>query len=46
MKSFRPESVAKNIPAISRLLAARNLLKDLKSNLIDNRNSEDALRGF
>ena len=37
MKSFRPESVAKSIPAISRLLAARNLLKDLKSNLIDNR---------
>lgn len=37
MDSFKPESVAKNTPALSRLLAARNLLKDLKSNLLDNR---------
>jgi type VI secretion system protein ImpB len=37
MDSFRPESVAKNVPALGRLLAARNLLKDLKSNLLDNR---------
>jgi type VI secretion system protein ImpB len=37
MDSFKPESVAKNVPALSRLLAARNLLKDLKSNLLDNR---------
>ena len=37
MKSFNPENVAKNIPSISRLLAARNLVKDLKSNLLDNR---------
>ncbi len=37
MDSFRPESVAKSIPALARLLAARNLIKDLKSNLLDNR---------
>jgi type VI secretion system protein ImpB len=37
MDSFKPENVAKNIPQLSRLLAARNLLKDLKSNLLDNR---------
>ncbi len=37
MKSFSPDNVAKNIPSISRLLAARNLVKDLKSNLLDNR---------
>jgi type VI secretion system protein ImpB len=37
MHSFSPEHVAKNIPSIRRLLAARNLLKDLKSNLLDNR---------
>ncbi|NLD93155.1 MAG: type VI secretion system contractile sheath small subunit [Fibrobacter sp.] len=37
LKSFSPENVAKNIPSISRLLAARNLVKDLKSNLLDNR---------
>jgi len=37
MDSFKPENIAKNVPALSRLLAARNLLKDLKSNLLDNR---------
>ena len=37
MASFKPENVAAAIPALSRLLAARNLLKDLKSNLLDNR---------
>ena len=37
MKSFSPEEVADQVPALSRLLAARNLVKDLKSNLLDNR---------
>ncbi|HEX7510764.1 MAG TPA: type VI secretion system contractile sheath small subunit [Chitinivibrionales bacterium] len=37
MDSFKPENVAKNVPALSKMLAARNLLKDLKSNLLDNR---------
>jgi len=37
MDSFKPENIAKDIPVLSRLLAARNLLKDLKSNLLDNR---------
>ncbi|MCX7725774.1 MAG: type VI secretion system contractile sheath small subunit [Chitinispirillaceae bacterium] len=37
MDSFKPENVAKSVPELSRLLAARNLLKDLKSNLLDNR---------
>ncbi len=37
MESFKPENVAKNVPALSKMLAARNLLKDLKSNLLDNR---------
>ncbi|MBD3391044.1 MAG: type VI secretion system contractile sheath small subunit [Chitinivibrionales bacterium] len=37
MDSFKPEHVAKEVPALSRLLAARNLIKDLKSNLLDNR---------
>lgn len=37
MDSFKPENVAKNVPALSKLLAARNLIKDLKSNLLDNR---------
>jgi len=37
MKSFRPEEVASQVTALNRLLAARNLIKDLKSNLLDNR---------
>ncbi len=34
--SFHPEEVAKQIPELYNLLAMRNLLKDLKSNLLDN----------
>jgi type VI secretion system protein ImpB len=35
-KSFHPENVASQIPELHKLLAMRNLLKDLKSNLLDN----------
>jgi type VI secretion system protein ImpB len=37
MDSFKPEHIARSVPQLSRLLAARNLIKDLKSNLLDNR---------
>lgn len=37
MKSFTPYEVAKQIPEIGNLIAARNLIKDLGSNLLDNR---------
>jgi type VI secretion system protein ImpB len=36
MKDFRPENVAQQIPELHSLMAMRNLLKDLKSNLVDN----------
>lgn len=36
MNDFSPENVAKNIPQLRSLLAMRNLLRDLKSNLLDN----------
>ncbi|HCR1139867.1 TPA: type VI secretion system contractile sheath small subunit [Klebsiella aerogenes] len=36
IKDFEPEQVAKNIPRLRALLAMRNLLRDLKSNLLDN----------
>jgi len=36
MKDFGPEEVARQIPELKALLAARNLLRDLKSNLLDN----------
>ncbi len=36
MKDFRPDHVAQQIPELHSLMAMRNLLKDLKSNLLDN----------
>ncbi len=35
-KAFHPEQVAAQVPALNDMLAMRNLLKDLKSNLLDN----------
>lgn len=34
MKDFNPESVAKQIPELDKLLAARNLLQDLRNRVI------------
>jgi len=36
MKDFEPEQVARQLPQLRALLAMRNLLRDLKSNLLDN----------
>ncbi|WP_122579825.1 type VI secretion system contractile sheath small subunit, partial [Pseudomonas viridiflava] len=36
MKDFEPEQVARQVPQLRALLATRNLLRDLKSNLLDN----------
>ncbi|MCY1440150.1 type VI secretion protein [compost metagenome] len=36
MKDFEPEQVARQIPELRAMLAMRNLLRDLKSNLLDN----------
>lgn len=36
LNDFRPEQVARNIPQLRVMLAMRNLLRDLKSNLLDN----------
>ncbi|PXX48817.1 MULTISPECIES: type VI secretion system contractile sheath small subunit [Aquitalea] len=36
MKDFHPEQVVRQIPELRALLAMRNLLRDLKSNLLDN----------
>ncbi|STW55496.1 type VI secretion protein [Klebsiella pneumoniae] len=35
-KIFEPEQVARQIPQLRAMLAMRNLLRDLKSNLLDN----------
>ncbi|EKZ99511.1 hypothetical protein D769_09844 [Cupriavidus sp. HMR-1] len=36
MDDFQPEVVASRVPELRALMAARNLLRDLKSNLLDN----------
>ena len=36
MKDFEPEAVARQIPQFRAMLSMRNLLRDLKSNLLDN----------
>lgn len=36
MKDFEPEQVARQMPQLRAMLAMRNLLRDLKSNLLDN----------
>ena len=36
LKDFEPEQVARQLPPLRTLLAMRNLLRDLKSNLLDN----------
>ncbi|MGB9096813.1 type VI secretion system contractile sheath small subunit [Erwinia sp.] len=36
MKDFEPEQVARQIPQLKVMLAMRNLLRDLKANLLDN----------
>lgn len=35
MRDFHPEQIAQNVPELRALLAMRNLLRDLKSNLLD-----------
>ena len=46
MKDFHPEQVARRIPQLSKLVATRNLLKDLKSNLLDNATLRRELEGI
>lgn len=43
MKDFQPEQVARQIPELRAMLAMRNPLRDLKSNLLDNATSRREL---
>ncbi|MCO6507014.1 MAG: type VI secretion system contractile sheath small subunit [Snodgrassella sp.] len=36
MKDFHPEQIVQQVPELKSLLAMRNLLRDLKSNILDN----------
>lgn len=37
IKDFHPENIVNQVPELKRLVAMRNLLKELKANMIDNR---------
>ncbi|HGM5452310.1 MULTISPECIES: type VI secretion system contractile sheath small subunit [Serratia] len=43
MSDFTPEQVARQIPQLKAMLAMRNLLRDLKANLLDNQAFRKAL---
>ncbi|WP_338557327.1 type VI secretion system contractile sheath small subunit [Erwinia sp. E_sp_B04_7] len=43
MKDFSPEQVAASIPQLKAMLAMRNLLRDLKANLLDNQTFRKSL---
>ena len=36
IKDFDPENIAKQVPEMKQMIAMRNILKDLKANLLDN----------
>jgi type VI secretion system protein ImpB len=46
MKSFDPTEIVKQVPELSKLMAARNLIKDLGSNLLDNREFRKRMEGI
>jgi type VI secretion system protein ImpB len=46
IKDFNPIEIVKQVPQLSKLLAARNLVKDLKSNLMDNKEFRKKLEGI
>ncbi len=46
MKDFSPEEIVQNIPQLKELVGMRNLLKDLKSNVLDNAKFRRELEGI
>ncbi|EJB1613684.1 type VI secretion system contractile sheath small subunit, partial [Salmonella enterica] len=46
IKDFEPEAVARQIPQLRAMLAMRNLLRDLKSNLLDNADFRKSLESI
>ncbi|WP_133129403.1 type VI secretion system contractile sheath small subunit [Legionella yabuuchiae] len=43
LNDFKPEQIVEQVPQLQRLMAMRNLLKDLKSSVIDNQAFRKAL---
>ena len=46
LKDFHPENITRQVPALKKLLAMRNLLKELKANVIDNQNFRKELENI
>lgn len=46
MKDFTPEQVSRQIPQLKAMLSMRNLLRDLKANLLDNQAFRKELEKF
>ena len=44
MKDFHPEAIVLQMPPLKRLLALRNLLKDLRAHVIDNQAFKEMLK--
>lgn len=46
LKDFHPESIVLQVPALKRLLAIRNLLKDLRAHMLDNQAFKEMLKNI
>jgi len=46
MRDFNPEEIAKQVPKLRELIAMRNLLKDLKTSVLDNATFRKTLEKF
>lgn len=46
MKDFHPEALVEQVPSMKRLLALRNLLKDLRAHVIDNQAFKEMLKAM
>lgn len=46
LKDFSPEKAVEATPALNKLLAMRNLLKDLKANILDNQSFRKKLESI
>lgn len=46
MKSFEPGEIVRQVPELAKLMAARNLIRDLGSNLLDNREFRKRMEGI
>jgi len=46
MDDFKPEQIIEKVPELQKLMAMRNLLKDLKASIIDNKTFRKALESI